>query len=116
MDKNKILEEAYIPEEEWEFCYISEDGLIFRPIYDRDTQEMLETGKEYYDRYMANKDNPVEPPIDETANKISVLLNELSEGLLEAELRAVESEAIINETSNYVLDLDERLTNLELSK
>lgn len=95
MDRNKILEEAYIPEEEWEFCYISDDGLIFRPIYDRDTQEMLQTGKEYYDRYMANKDKPIEPPVDETANKISVL--EKENKLLKAQVEVLSQTADFHE-------------------
>lgn len=62
--------------------------------------------------------DPLPPVVPEPQepNQMEVLLNELSEALLEAELRAVENEVIINETSNYVLDLDERLTNIELKK
>lgn len=72
MDKNRILEEAYVPEKEWDLCYIDENGLIYRPIYNRKTGELLETGKAYYERYMASKDKPVELPVD----KMEVLQKE----------------------------------------
>lgn len=65
MTRNKILEEAWIPEIEWELCYIDADGLIYRPIYNRITRELLETGKEYYDRYIIERDKPIEIPPDE---------------------------------------------------
>lgn len=98
----------------------TEQGLRFDVEYsysehDIETDELIDfvlikTAEEAYQEWLADKDKPVEP------NEMEVLLNELSEALLEAELRAVENEVIINETSNYVLDLDERLTNIELKK
>lgn len=94
---------------------------VFTPVYDWSSYdpmvgiqglEVIESAQEYYDRWLTNKDRTPTPQ----PNKMEVLLNELSEALLESEMRAVETDVVINETSNYVLDLDERLTNIELKK
>ena len=38
----EILKNAFIPESEWDNCYISDDGMIFTPRYD-DKGIMLKT-------------------------------------------------------------------------
>ena len=39
----EILKNAFIPESEWDNCYISDDGMIFTPRYD-DKGDMVQTG------------------------------------------------------------------------
>ena len=43
----EILRNAFIPESEWENCYISDDGMIFTPRYD-DNGDMVKTGEQAY--------------------------------------------------------------------
>lgn len=59
-EKNEILEKAYIPEEMWADCFITEDGMIFTPRFNEDG-EKLAIGEEIYNEWLANKDKPVIP-------------------------------------------------------
>lgn len=57
---------------------------------------------------------PIQPPTD--ADKISILqqqLDELSEYSLTIEMKSLETEESVLMNSEYVLDLDTRLTNIE---
>ena len=111
MDKNRILEEAYVPEKEWDLCYIDENGLIYRPIYNRKTGELLETGKAYYERYMASKDKPVELPVDKMEVLITRVdgLENINAGLL---LENAEHQIKIQEQEK--MNKEQEVTNANL--
>lgn len=47
----ELLKAAFIPEREWKYCYISENGMIFTPRYD-DYGVMTQTGEQAYHEYM----------------------------------------------------------------
>lgn len=54
MDREKILKRAYIPEEIFDMCYITEKNMIFTPHF---TEEgvMNKTGEEVYKEWISNK-------------------------------------------------------------
>ena len=73
----EILKNAFIPESEWDNCYISSDGMIFTPRYD-DKGIMLKTGEQAYSEYMEALENPPisEPTEQEQIN--AMLMKELA--------------------------------------
>lgn len=61
----EILKRAYIPESEWENCYISDDGMIFTPRYD-DNGDMVQTGEQAYNEYInALENQPISEPTEQ---------------------------------------------------
>ena len=73
----EILKNAFIPESEWDNCYISDDGMIFTPRYD-DKGIMLKTGEQAYSEYMEALENPPtsEPTEQEQIN--AMLMREIA--------------------------------------
>lgn len=55
------LKAAGIPPEQWEYCYISDDGTIWTPSTDEDGT-VLANGKDMYDYYISHKDDPPPTP------------------------------------------------------
>ena len=47
----EILRNAYIPESEWENCYISDDGMIFTPRYDDNGADGAQEGRPFRPSY-----------------------------------------------------------------
>ena len=65
MMDTEILRNAYIPESEWENCYISDDGMIFTPRYD-DNGDMVQTGEQAYNEYInALENQPISEPTEQ---------------------------------------------------
>lgn len=61
----EILRNAFIPESEWENCYISNDGMIFTPKYD-DNGDMVKTGEQAYNEYIEALENqPISEPTEQ---------------------------------------------------
>ena len=61
----EILKNAFIPESEWENCYISDDGMIFTPRYD-DNGDMVQTGEQAYNEYInALENQPISEPTEQ---------------------------------------------------
>ena len=61
----EILKRAYIPESEWDNCYISDDGMIFTPRYD-DNGDMVQTGEQAYNEYInALENQPISEPTEQ---------------------------------------------------
>ena len=61
-----ILIAANVPEKDWEYCYITESGTIFPPLYDDDVKEILKTGEQMYNDYLeALKNPPVSEPTEQ---------------------------------------------------
>ena len=74
---NEILKAAFVPESEWENCYITEDSMIFTPLYD-DSGYMLKTGEQAYNDYITAIANPPipSPTLQEQIN--AMLMREIS--------------------------------------
>ena len=52
-EQKEILIKANIPESWWDNCYITEEKMIFTPLYDLETRViMLKTGKEVYEGWL----------------------------------------------------------------
>ena len=77
MMNTEILKNAFIPESEWDNCYISDDGMVFTPRYD-DKGIMLKTGEQAYSEYMEALENPPisEPTEQEQIN--AMLMREIA--------------------------------------
>jgi len=61
----EILKKAFIPESEWDNCYISDDGMIFTPRYD-DNGDMVQTGEQAYNEYInALENQPISEPTEQ---------------------------------------------------
>lgn len=61
----EILKNAFIPESEWDNCYISDDGMIFTPRYD-DNGDMVQTGEQAYNEYInALENQPISEPTEQ---------------------------------------------------
>ena len=73
----EILKNAFIPESEWDNCYISDDGMIFTPRYD-DKDDMVQTGEQAYNDYREALENPPvsEPTEQEQIN--AMLMREIA--------------------------------------
>ncbi len=73
----ELLKAAFIPESEWDNCYISDDGMIFTPRYD-DNGDMVQTGEQAYSEYMEALENPPtsEPTEQEQIN--AMLMREIA--------------------------------------
>lgn len=73
----ELLKAAFIPEQEWANCYISEDGMIFTPRYD-EREEMTQTGEQAYLEYIQETAHPpaAEPTEQEQIN--ALLMRELA--------------------------------------
>lgn len=97
--KNQILENAYIPQEWWEDCFITEDKMIFTPLFDEDGV-ITKTGTEVHAEWLANKDKP---PVVEETDKEKI-------ARLEGEVVALNDEVMM--TNIYMTDLE--LTVFEL--
>lgn len=62
MDISKLLSAANIPKSLWPNCHITEDGMIFTPVFD-DAGAMTKTGVKAYEDWLAAKDHqPVTTP------------------------------------------------------
>lgn len=74
---NEILKAAFVPESEWENCYITEDSMIFTPLYD-DSGYMLKTGEQAYNDYITAIANPPipSPTLQEQIN--AMLMREIA--------------------------------------
>lgn len=73
----ELLKAAFIPESEWDNCYISDDGMIFTPRYD-DNGDMVQTGEQAYNEYLKALENPPisEPTEQEQIN--AMLMREIA--------------------------------------
>lgn len=71
----ELLKSAYIPEEQWEHCHIAENS-IFTPIYDQ-LGNLVNSGKEVYDKWIYDKENPPTPP-KTTEEKLADVTKELA--------------------------------------
>ena len=73
----ELLKAAFIPESEWDNCYISDDGMIFTPRYD-DNGDMVQTGEQAYNDYREALENPPvsEPTEQEQIN--AMLMREIA--------------------------------------
>ena len=61
----EILKKAFIPESEWDNCYISDDGMIFTPRY-VDNGDMVQTGEQAYNEYInALENQPISEPTEQ---------------------------------------------------
>lgn len=98
--KNKILENAYIPQEWWENCFITEDEMIFTPLFDEEGV-VTKTGEQVHAEWLANKDKPVEPEITDK-EKIQALEEQVV--VLNDELTS---------TNLYMTDLELELMTLK---
>ena len=74
---NETLKAAFVPESEWENCYITEDSMIFTPLYD-DSGYMLKTGEQAYNDYITAIANPPipSPTLQEQIN--AMLMREIA--------------------------------------
>ena len=54
---SKKLQSANIPESWWPDCHITEDSMIFTPVFD-DAGAMVKTGEQAYQDWLAAKDQP----------------------------------------------------------
>ena len=74
---NEILKAAFVTESEWENCYITEDSMIFTPLYD-DSGYMLKTGEQAYNDYITAIANPPipSPTLQEQIN--AMLMREIA--------------------------------------
>lgn len=50
-EQKELLINACIPNEWWDNCYISDNGMIFTPLFDLDGN-MIKTGTEVYKEYI----------------------------------------------------------------
>ena len=73
----EILKKAFIPESEWENCYISDDGMIFTPLYD-DNGGMVQTGEQAYNDYITAIANPTIPEPTEQEQINAMLMREIA--------------------------------------
>ena len=73
----EILKKAFIPESEWENCYISDDGMIFTPRYD-DKGDMVQTGEQAYNDYLSAMTNPPMPEPTEQEQINAMLMREIA--------------------------------------
>ena len=71
----EILRNAFIPESEWDNCYISDDGMIFTPLY-AENGEMLKTGEQAYNDYISASENSPLPTEQEQIN--AMLMREIA--------------------------------------
>ena len=73
----ELLKAAFIPESEWDNCYISDDGMVFTPRYD-DNGDMVQTGEQAYNDYREALENPPvsEPTEQEQIN--AMLMREIA--------------------------------------
>ena len=74
---NEILKAAFVPESEWENCYITEDSMIFTPLYD-DSGYMLKTGEQAYNEYISAISNPTTPEPTEQEQINAMLMREIA--------------------------------------
>lgn len=81
----EILNEANINESEWDNCYISDDGMIFTPLYD-DNGQMLKTGEQAYNDYRSAMTNPPMPEPTQQEQINAMMMKELA--LLKAQVTA----------------------------
>lgn len=67
-ERLEILENAYIPEEWREHCYITEEKMIFTPRFNEEG-DMLVNGEQAYNGWLEQKDKPIiqEPTAEERA-------------------------------------------------
>lgn len=102
--KNEILQNAYIPEEWWENCFVTDDEMIFTPLFN-ETGEITKTGEQVYTEWLENKDKPVEPEITDKEKiqaleeQVVVLNDELTSTNLymtDLELELFELKALVN--------------------
>lgn len=73
----EILKKAFIPESEWDNCYISDDGMIFTPRYD-DNGDMVQTGEHAYNEYISAISNPTTPEPTEQEQINAMLMREIA--------------------------------------
>ena len=78
---NEKLKIAGIPPEQWQYCYISDDGTIWTPSTD-ESGAVIKSGKELYDYHLQNKDNIL------SDNELEKLKKELA--ILTAKIEALE--------------------------
>lgn len=98
---NYAYDDFILNEETEEYEYI---GLVIH-----------KSAQEVYDEWLENKDKPVEPPVDQMEILQSEVA-ELGEYVLTLEMKNLELEETSTLNSEYVLDLDTRLTNIELNQ
>ena len=75
--KTEILKKAFIPESEWDNCYISDDGMIFTPRYDNNGN-MVKTGEQAYNEYISAISNPTTPEPTEQEQINAMLMKEIA--------------------------------------
>lgn len=75
--KTEILKKAFIPESEWDNCYISDDGMIFTPRYDNNGN-MVKTGEQAYNEYISAISNPTTPEPTEQEQINAMLMREIA--------------------------------------
>ena len=73
----EILKNAFIPESEWDNCYISDDGMIFTPRYD-DKGDMVQTGEQAYNDYREALENPPVSEPTEQGQINAMLMREIA--------------------------------------
>lgn len=73
----EILKNAFIPESEWDNCYISDDGMIFTPRYD-DNGDMVKTGEQAYNEYISATSNSPTPEPTEQEQINAMLMREIA--------------------------------------
>lgn len=75
--KQELLEEACIIEAWREYCYITEEEMIFTPRFDEEG-ELVATGEQAYKEWLEQKDKPIEvkPSVEE---KIIILEQHLAD-------------------------------------
>lgn len=88
--KNQILENAYIPQEWWENCFITEDEMIFTPLFNEEGL-VTKTGEQVHAEWLANKENP---PVPEPT-EIEVLQQENK--MLKAQVEALSATSDFHE-------------------
>ena len=76
-----ILKKANIPESWWPNCHITEDGMIFTPVFD-DAGAMTKTGEQAYENWLQHKPNTdmTPMPIDQRVAAIEDAITELMFG------------------------------------
>lgn len=81
--KQQILEEAYIPKEWWNVCYITKEEMIFTPLFDEEGR-LISNGEKVYQDWLYNKEHPKPTPptkeeqINGLQNQVVVLESELT--------------------------------------
>lgn len=91
----EILENAYIPKELWSECFVTNERMIFTPLFN-EFGEIIKNGNIVYKEWLENKDIPPAPNEMEVLNEQVVAL-EKENKLLKAQVEVLSQTADFHE-------------------